>query len=452
MIPLLLIISAAVLLFYAIVFQLDIPGSWKFALVFLEMAAVSQLLIKRYKMPSELGLVLVKSKKGIEIIDAMAKKERFFNFISDAGVVTSYGLLSLKMMRKNITLPSAAFGLVALGLLSVFVAPTALSVLLYVAGIGAASKSGGVISGSVEYGFLLVGGLLLAAGLFGLILFGIVFYGIVIFKALVTTLFYGTDAIANTTPGGDILLPGVNLPFFEGVLALAVVLVVHEGAHAILARIAKIPILSSGIVFFGIIPIGAFVEPDERKLAKTEPVRQTRVLVAGPTANLMTSLAFFAIFMVFFFSTSMFREGVLLAASGLPSGTVIYQIAGQSPEDIDFSAFSLPKLENVTLLTNKGEMTLMTDDKGKLGIEFYVLGKDSFLSRYTVPGLQFVHVLLGLILALNFIVGTVNILPVPLFDGYRLIDVNVKNKLVVKVLSYGALFFFILNFLPKLFQ
>ena len=90
MIPLMLIVAVALVLFYIVVFQLDIPGLWKFIIIFAEMATVSQLFIRRYKLPSELGLVLVKSKSGVEIIDSLAKHERVFNFMADAGAVLSY--------------------------------------------------------------------------------------------------------------------------------------------------------------------------------------------------------------------------------------------------------------------------------------------------------------------------------------------------------------------------
>ncbi|MFH0884796.1 MAG: site-2 protease family protein [Candidatus Micrarchaeota archaeon] len=460
MMVLLLLIAIALGLFYYIVFQTDIPGLWKFILVAAEMIALNQIFIRRYKMPSEIGLVLLKSKKGIELIERMAKNEKAFNFMADVGSTIAYGLLSIPLMRKNTSWKSLLCGFAILIVLSRFVAPVALSFLLFVVGIGSTSTSAAEsVGGSVDIGLVLIGGILLLGGLFLLILFGIVYYGIVIFKALVTSLFFGTDAISRISPGGDILLPGINLPFFEGIIALAIVMIVHEGAHAILARIAKIPLLSSGIVLFGIIPIGAFVEPDEKKLERTERTRQTRVLVAGPTANMLTAVASFFIFMAFFMVSADMREGVLYVhynstniTHPLPEGTMVYEINGMAADAINWTAFSLPANEDVRILTNKGEVVRKTNENGKLGVEFYLLGKDFLFSRYSNPALQFIYVILGLSVALNFVVGTVNILPIPLFDGYRIIDVNVKNKMIVKAVSYGALFFFILNFLPRFFQ
>lgn len=460
MMVLLLLIAIALGLFYFIVFQTDIPGLWKFFLVAGEMIALNQILIKRYKMPSEIGLVLVKSRKGIEFIESMAKNEKAFNFLADVGATISYGLLSLKLMRKNISWQSMLCGFAALLVLSRFVAPVALSFLLFVVGIGGTSTSAAeTVGGGADMGILLIGGMLLVGGLFMLILFGIVYYGIVIFKALVTSLFFGTDAISKVSAGGDVLLPGINLPFFEGILALAIVMVVHEGAHAILSRIARVPLLSSGIVLFGIIPIGAFVEPDEKKLQRTDDVRQTRVLVAGPTANMLSAIAFFLLFSGFFMLTPGMREGVLYVhynstdgTHPLPEGTLVYELNGIPADSIDWKTFHFNPDENVSVLTNKGTVVRTTNGQGKLGVEFYVLGKDFLFSRYSDPLLQFVYVVMGLCVALNFVVGTVNILPIPLFDGYRIIDVNVKNKMIVKAVSYGALFFFILNFLPRFFQ
>jgi Zn-dependent protease len=62
-----------------------------------------------------------------------------------------------------------------------------------------------------------------------------------------------------------------------------------------------------------------------------------------------------------------------------------------------------------------------------------------------------VRTILGLTFALNFVIGTVNILPLPFFDGYRLLELNVKNKMVVKAVMSLVLVAFLVNLLPNLF-
>ncbi|HSB46728.1 MAG TPA: site-2 protease family protein [Candidatus Bilamarchaeum sp.] len=453
-----LIVLSAFVIFYAII-QADIPGSWKFIAVVLEMLAVSQIFIKRYKMPSELGLVLLKSKEGIAAIDRLARSDGAFNFIADVGATISYGLLSVFLMRRNVSPLTFVIGLALLAFSVVFVAPVALAFLLSVAGLGGVSGSTASAAAGTDIGIFIVAGALLLGGLFLFILGGIVFYGMVILKAIATTIFLGTNAISSTASGGDLLLPGVNLPFFEGIIALAIVMVVHEGSHAVLTRIAKIPLLSSGIVLFGVIPIGAFVEPDEKKLLRADAMKQTRVLVAGPTANLITAALGFIVLMAFFYSTADMRQGAMYILpapegehSALPPGTILYGVNGESVESINFTELALPANTNVSLDTNHGVVARQTNGEGKIGIWMGVIGRDSIYSRYTEPALQFIYIIMGLVVSLNFVVGTVNILPVPLFDGYRILDVNVKNKMIVKAISYTALFFFVLNFLPRFFH
>ncbi|MBU0532849.1 site-2 protease family protein [Candidatus Micrarchaeota archaeon] len=381
MLLLLLIVALAIGLFYSVL-QLEISGTWKFFIIFAEMAFIGWGLIKQYKLPSEMGLILVKSKKGLTIIESLAKKEKLFNFMSDVGNAMAYGLLSKVIIKKG-SIVSLVTGLFLLGVISFLVAPTAFVFLFKVMQIGTVEKSVSTLTDGVDFGLALITLILLVGGLSLFILAGVIFYGGVVLSAIIQTFLFGADTISGISPGGTFLLPGVNLPLFEGILALLVVLVAHEGAHAVLTRIAKIPLLSSGIVLFGIIPVGAFIEPDEKKLNRVDDLRQTRVLVAGPAANLLTSVVFFILFI------------------------------------------------GLVVLINNLEI-----------LQVGVIGSAA----------KFVYYTLGLTFALNFIVGAVNLLPLPLFDGFRVIDINIKNKTAVKALMYVTLFFFVLNFLPWLFR
>ncbi|MBN1170076.1 site-2 protease family protein [Candidatus Micrarchaeota archaeon] len=379
MIFLVLLIALGIFLFWAVL-GMEIPGLWKFGIIFIEMVVISRILIKKYKLPNEIGLILLKSKKGIEIIDLIAARYgKIFTFMSDMGSTAAYGLLSLVITRKHTSTASMLSGFLVLFIASFLVAPMAFVFLFNVLGIGSLDESAGSVSVTLgDFGFITVAGILLLGGLFLFILAGIAFYGGFVLVRIGNYFLYGSEEILKTDPGATFLLPGINLPFFEGIIALIVVMLVHEGSHAILARIGKIPVVSSGIVLFGIIPIGAFIEPDEKKLEKSDAMKQTRVVVAGPTSNLLMSILVFIPYL-----------GLLL-------------------------------LRNMF---------------GLQGMVF-----------------DFVLITLGLTFALNFIVGAVNLLPLPLFDGYRLIDVNVRNKLIVKSLMYVTLAFFILNFLPWFFR
>jgi len=93
--------------------------------------------------------------------------------------------------------------------------------------------------------------------------------------------------------GNEILvIPGVNpfVPLWYGLIALIVTLVVHEGAHGVLARANDLRVKSLGLLV-AVVPIGAFVEPDEDDLKAASRRRRLRVFAAGPTINLATAAA-----------------------------------------------------------------------------------------------------------------------------------------------------------------
>ena len=58
----------------------------------------------------------------------------------------------------------------------------------------------------------------------------------------------------------------------------------------------------SGLPAFGFLPFGAFVDVDDKKLFKSEKVKQNSVMIAGVTANFATALAVLILLLVFVFA------------------------------------------------------------------------------------------------------------------------------------------------------
>ncbi len=90
------------------------------------------------------------------------------------------------------------------------------------------------------------------------------------------------------------------VPFFYWIISIAFIMLVHEFSHGLLARAHKVKIRSTGFAFLGaIIPIvpGAFVEIDEKHLAKKSRFAQLSVFAAGPFANIAFGLLFWAVFL-----------------------------------------------------------------------------------------------------------------------------------------------------------
>lgn len=96
-------------------------------------------------------------------------------------------------------------------------------------------------------------------------------------------------------------LPGINplIPLSYGIIALIVAIVIHEFAHGVLARAQQMKVKSLGMLYL-IVPIGAFVEPDEEQLMASSRKERMRVYAAGPTSNIVTTLICGLIFSVGF--------------------------------------------------------------------------------------------------------------------------------------------------------
>jgi len=99
---------------------------------------------------------------------------------------------------------------------------------------------------------------------------------------------------AVNQPKNVLVIPGVNdfLPLSvapEIVAGLAIGLIVHEGGHGLLCRVEDIDIDSMGLAFLAVVPVGAFVEPDEESRNQANRGGQTRMFAAGVTNNFAIS-------------------------------------------------------------------------------------------------------------------------------------------------------------------
>lgn len=104
----------------------------------------------------------------------------------------------------------------------------------------------------------------------------------------ITKIFAGTQACPGIAP----IIPGIqtpNVPFFvpiEAWVSLVAILIIHEAAHGFLIRRHNLKMESSGLLLAGIIPIGAFVKPDENAMKKMDKRKQVQIMAAGPSSNL----------------------------------------------------------------------------------------------------------------------------------------------------------------------
>jgi membrane-associated protease RseP (regulator of RpoE activity) len=158
-------------------------------------------------------------------------------------------------------------------------------------------------------------------------------------------------------------LPGINpaIPVVWGVVGLIIAVALHEASHGIAARRFGISVRSTGLLWL-IIPIGAFVEPDEEETKKAEPKVRAKIFAAGPGMNITLTVIFLVLSILVAFSFAPVA-GAPVQSSLSPTfhpGDIVQTIDGISISNVTtLSDLSLTPGTNVsvTLLRNGHQLT-----------------------------------------------------------------------------------------------
>ncbi|MDK2853481.1 MAG: hypothetical protein PWQ92_375 [Thermococcaceae archaeon] len=251
------------------------------------------------------------------------------------------------------------------------------------------------------------------------------------------------------TPGVQLVIPGITIPLWYGLIGLIVVMFVHELSHGFVARAENLPLKSVGLVLFFVIP-GAFVEPDEEELTKAPLLSRLRVYAAGSMANIVTALL--AILLLSYALNPIIQpagvEVSKLAPEGpaksyLQEGDIIVGINGQQIATVEefFNIMNKTKAgETITIeVLRKGKKEVINiplgshpdnPEKGYLGVypAQHITSKVGF-SGIVLPlafSLYWIHVL-------NLGIGLMNLFPLVPLDGGKMIDDVLKAVLPSKV-------------------
>ncbi len=439
-------------LFLAIL-SLQISDLHKFVLEVVLLGLYGFYLHKKYKIEYYYGMLMLKTKEGLHRIDEIAQYSKFWNDFADIGIVLAYGFLT-PLLHKHVSKRNFAIGISILLLSALFILPNLYPIALSVIAFpyeGGSSYSHA--SGQGDYIVPLIVVAIVAVGYSFIAAASVAYQALSILYSLYLNMFNGgANAIQ---PGASLLLPGINLPFVEGILALLFILFFHELAHAILSRVARVRLKSAGILLFGFIPVGAFVDPDEEVLAKKSVAEQARVLVAGSSANFALSIISIMLFLsLVALPLDVYDRGlyIIAAKEELPvqKGDVIYSINSVSMDSFDVFLEYRDSIEpNSTILieTSRGFFNVSTNENSRIGVLLQPNIKKSF-GWYT-----FLKNLFALLFSLNFFVATVNLLPIPLFDGHRLLELGLgnKRKLLLKAIAIIVSVSLLINLLPWLF-
>ncbi|MBL7206739.1 MAG: site-2 protease family protein [Candidatus Aenigmarchaeota archaeon] len=281
----------------------------------------------------------------------------------------------------------------------------------------------------------------------------------------------GVGVLLPSPTAETIIAPGlIAPPFWHWIISVAILMIVHEGFHGIMAAREGIKIKNLGFVLFLFIP-GAFVEPDEAQLRRQPAWKQLRVYAAGSLANFITAFIA-AIIGILLVSSFYAPSGV--AYSGLIEGYPaeyanitgpIIQINSYEIADTDDLANALTEIginKTITVTTlNKTERLTYTMETaehpenkamGFIGIS----GPSTFMS--IVSGFEdyagligFFRTLLVFIGLINFGVGAFNLLPLWITDGARMWEIifrkvsKKKYKIFLKMFSYAVLLIILFN-------
>ncbi|NLZ30366.1 MAG: PDZ domain-containing protein [Methanomicrobiales archaeon] len=167
-------------------------------------------------------------------------------------------------------------------------------------------------------------------------------------------------------PRNILAIPGVNqaIPITAAVfIGLLLTIVIHEFGHAILARVEDMRVRSMGILI-AVIPIGAFVEPDEADIDAARGMPKIRMLGAGITNNIVAGLICFGLmFLLMGMATPLavpLVQGVYkdfpAADAGLQGYSVITGIDG-------IPVTSQEEISAIMDGTRPGEMVTLTAEK-----------------------------------------------------------------------------------------
>ncbi|NJE04317.1 site-2 protease family protein [Thermococcus sp. MV11] len=297
---------------------------------------------------------------------------------------------------------------------------------------------------------------------------GMVYVFYALFKTAVRAVQTGGEG-----SGVQLVIPGVTIPLSYGLIALAVVMVVHELSHGVVARAENLPLKSVGLVLLAVIP-GAFVEPDEEELSKAPLRSRLRVYGAGSLANVATALLAVLI-LNFAISPVLQPSGILVSgvlddgpAYGLlQKGDVIIAMDGQQIKDmeefINFMNTTKPgQVITLTVLRDGREINLQlklgahpdNPEKGYIGIYPAQNVVSKVGADWLVLPLFFTFYW---IYVLNIGIGLMNLFPLVPLDGGRMLDDVLKEYLperIVQPIRYFTigvgLFLLALNVLPAL--
>ncbi len=291
-------------------------------------------------------------------------------------------------------------------------------------------------------------------------------------------------ATAVTGPGF------LAVPFWYWIIAIGLLVVVHEGLHGVMSVAGKVKIKSLGWGLLAVIPL-AFVEPDEKALQKKGFLVQQRVFAAGSLANFI--LAFVSLIIVSFgFLWAYGASGVGFQAQIKDSPAAAVNLTGvivaidnseiKNTDDlgkvlaekgpnkeieiktkmisgnrIEEKIYKLKTVQEPNSTSKEGTALQPPSNKGFIGIGKVSDAKiiKEGLLPYSAP-ILFFQGLFFFLFIINLGVGMANMLPIKPLDGGRMWEIVFKkvskkrHKKILNIVGWFTFLLIIANFIIPL--
>ncbi len=457
---------------------------------FLAVSVLVTFLIKKFtKNDTHFIISLIRTQKPLMFFDEMAGHKKFLDIFSELGLFLGFGAIAIDFWHgRKLSMPKR---------IALFIASFAiLSGLMFLIDFflgNSLSKS--PIAGPTFPLMVASFGLM---GFAGFTLFSLVLQGF----DIASKYFVGVKACPGVAP----LVPGVEIPGvpitppLHAWISLIIILVVHEAMHGILGRRHGFRIKSAGALLFGFLPVGAFVEPDEKQVSEEKDEKVLPFLAAGPMANLALMLIAGIILLGVVAAVNPLTDALYPGVrDSLFSGVKVHSVLektsfcgvdypssafgqfmpGDTIEEVNgveiknlgvlFAELQKNRFSEKTFSIDRNGtailMTLKPNSFGQFGFRPEQLPNTEFSAPESffsyVETIDLVVSFIYWLVLLNFLVATINFLPMHPFDGGRMARIlfvpylsflnrprEETMKVITKVFMAGILFLLIVNALP----
>lgn len=265
--------------------------------------------------------------------------------------------------------------------------------------------------------------------------------GVILLLVLTASLQQSFALVLPTAGGYKIPGPVISVPFWYWLIAIFIIAATHETMHAIFVRLEKVPLKNYGILMLLFLPIGAFVDPDDKKIRRLSPAKKLRIFAAGSFANFVTAILAIGLFIsgVYLFASTTKTSGVIIDSIDENSPASEANLEGVIVKVNDEKVSNVVDFVNALNNSHPGDGVTFTTDKGVYNINLaenpednnktYIGVKIRNMYEYNALGIggqvpsPVIYAFFAVMSFLNWLflislgVGIVNMLPMKPLDG-----------------------------------